>query len=270
MNGDSASTLERLIRRDQGWLIFGIAATMTLAWIYLVREAVAMNAMTAEARVHAAMGMAGMNMRAWDAADWLALFLMWVVMMVAMMLPSAAPVILLVLGAYRRRGDSRARLSAFMFVGGYLFTWTTFSAVAASAQIWLHRLALLGDDLTLRSGAISGMVLLAAGVYQWLPFKNRCLTQCQSPLAFLSQNWREGASGALSMGTRHGAFCVGCCWLLMLLLFVLGVMNLLWIALLSMFVLIEKVAPRGALIGRLAGVAAAAWGVYLISSSWSA
>ena len=263
--GDTETTLERLIRRDRWWVAFGLAATIALGWIYLFREAAAMNAMAAEARVHAAIGMTGMaNMRAWGASDWLALFLMWTVMMTAMMLPSAAPVILLVLASYRRRATPGARLSAFMFIAGYVFTWTTFSAVAASGQMWLHRVALLDDDMSLRSAAVSGVVLLTAGIYQWLPFKNRCLTHCQSPLSFLTQHWREGTGGALSMGARHGAFCVGCCWMLMVLLFVTGVMNLLWVAALSAFVLVEKVGPRGAAIGRVAGLMAASWGTYLV------
>jgi predicted metal-binding membrane protein len=195
---------------------------------------------------------------------------MWAVMMVAMMLPSAAPVILLVLGAFRRRGGSSARRCAVVFIGGYVVAWTAFSAVAASAQLWLHRMALLGDDMTLRSAGLSGIVLLAAGVYQWLPLKDRCLTHCQSPLAFLTQHWREGVAGALSMGLRHGTYCVGCCWLLMTMLFVLGVMNLLWIAALATFVLIEKLTSQGAIIGRIAGMAAAGWGVYLlVTNGWA-
>ena len=265
MAGNGASTLERLIRRDRWWIASGLIAIVILGWIYLLREAAAMNGMVAEARMHAAMGMAGMaNMRMWDASDWLGLFLMWAVMMLAMMLPSAAPVILLVLAVYRRRGDASARQSAALFIAGYAFTWTMFSAVAASGQILLHRAALLGDDMRIRSAVISGVVLLVAGIYQWLPLKDRCLTQCRSPLGFLTQHWREGAIGALSMGLRHGSFCVGCCWLLMVLLFVLGVMNLFWIAALSALVLLEKVFPGGVLVGRAAGIAAAVWGTYLI------
>ena len=184
--GDTETTLERLIRRDRWWVAFGLAATIALGWIYLFREAAAMNAMAVEARMHA----------------------------------------LLVLAIYRG-------------------------------------VALLDDDMSLRSAAVSGVVLLIVGIYQWLPFKNRCLTHCQSPLPFLT-HWREGTGGALSMGARHGAFCVGCCWLLMVLLFVAGVMNLVWIAALSAFVLVEKVGPRGAAIGRVAGLIAASWGIYLV------
>ena len=206
-------SLERLIRRDRLWITIGLVITISLAWLYLVREASAMNAMAAEARRHAAMGMAGMNMRAWGGADWVALFAMWAVMMVAMMLPSAAPVILLVLGAYRLRRDAQARAAAVMFVGGYLLVWTAFSAIAASGQLVLHRAAVLSEEMVLRSSAVSGVLLLLAGLYQWLPFQNRCLTRCQAPLAFLTQHWRPGVGGGLMMGLHHGASCVGCCWL---------------------------------------------------------
>jgi predicted metal-binding membrane protein len=216
MVADGMSALERLIRQDRWWIACGLVATVALAWVYLLREAAAMNTLAAQARMQAAMGIAGMNRRDWGAADWLTLFLMWAVMMVAMMLPSAAPVIL------------------------------------------------LDDDMSLRSALLSGIVLLAAGVYQWLPLKNTCLTHCRSALSFLTQHWREGPSGALRMGVHHGTYCVGCCWLLMVLLFIVGVMNLFWVAALSAFVLVEKVVPRGALIGRVAGLAAAVWGMDLI------
>jgi predicted metal-binding membrane protein len=185
-------------------------------------------------------------------------------MMVAMMLPSAAPMILLVLGVYRRRGDDQARAAGVMFVAGYLIAWTAFSAAAAALQVGLHRAALVAADMRLRSAAVSGAVLIVAGVYQWLPIKNACLGHCQSPLRYLTEHWREGRRGGLMMGLDHGVFCVGCCWLLMVLLFVLGVMNLFWIAALAVFVLLEKLAMRGELLTRVAGVAVAVWGLYLL------
>jgi predicted metal-binding membrane protein len=257
------SALEHVIRRERVVMALGLAATAALAWVYLARAAARMQAMSMEAQMHAAMGMADMHV--WGAADWLGLFAMWAVMMVAMMLPSAAPVMLLVLGAYRRRNDPRARLAAVVFVAGYLLAWTAFSAAAAGAQMALHRAALLADDMSLSSAAMSGVVLLLAGAYQWLPIKNMCLTHCQSPLGFLSRYWREGAGGGFVLGVRHGVFCVGCCWLLMALLFVLGVMNLLWVAALTAFVLLEKLTPHGTALGRVAGVAVAGWGVYLLT-----
>jgi predicted metal-binding membrane protein len=256
------ATLERLLRRDRLFMIVGLLITTSLAWLYLVGESGAMGAMAAESRMHATMGMA--DIRGWGVSDWFGLFVMWAVMMVAMMLPSAAPVMVLVLGVYRRRADAQARVAASAFVAGYVIVWTAFSLAASASQVVLHRAALLAPDMRLRSAAVSGVVLLIAGLYQWLPLKRACLTHCQSPLGFLSQHWREGTRGGLMLGLRHGAFCVGCCWLLMALLFVVGVMNLAWVAALAAFVLIEKLAGGGAVVARIAGVAVAVWGSYLL------
>jgi predicted metal-binding membrane protein len=261
------SSLEVLIQRDRIWISVGLCAVIGLAWIYLMREAAVMGAMAADARAHAAMGMAGMNMRAWDVSDWFALFGMWTIMMAGMMLPSASPVVLLVLGAYRLRGDSQARLSATAFLAGYLLVWTAFSLFVSLGQVALHRAAVLSQDMRLQSAALSGALLIAVGIYQWIPLKNRCLSHCQAPLAFLTRYWRTGVSGGLQMGMRHGALCVGCCWMLMTLLFVVGVMNLVWVAALGAFVLLEKLAPGGAIAGRLAGAAAAGWGLYVLVSA---
>ena len=262
------SSVEVLIQRDRLWVALGLITAIGLAWTYLIREAAAMNTMAAEARMHAAMGMAAMTMRTWGASDWLALFVMWAVMMMGMMLPSAAPVILLVLGAYRLRHEAYPRAAAFAFLCGYLLVWTAFSAVAATGQFALHRAAVLSAEMRLYSAAASGVILLIAGIYQWLPLKDKCLVHCQSPLAFLTQHWRRGIDGGLAMGIRHGAYCVGCCWLAMTVLFVVGVMNIVWIAVLAALVLLERLAPGGALAGRIAGVAAAGWGLYLLT--WSA
>ena len=209
----------------------------------------------------AAMGMP--EMRSWDVSELAWLFVMWSVMMVAMMLPSAAPLMLLVVGVYRRRGAG-ARWLTTAFTGGYLAAWTAFSLVAALAQVILHRTALLSPAMASRSVVLGGVILIAAGVYQWLPIKNACLTHCRSPLHFLTHEWREGSGGAFIMGITHGGYCVGCCWAVMALLFVAGVMNLLWVAAIAAFVLVEKLVPQGLLVGRVAGVACVAWGVYVL------
>lgn len=259
----SAGTLERLVRRDRLLMALGLVATVVLAWVYLVRAAAGMQAMASETAMHAAMGMA--DMQVWGLADWFGLFVMWAIMMIAMMLPSAAPVILLVLGMYRRRVESQARVAAAAFVAGYLVAWTAFSVAASAAQVALHRATLLAPDMRLSSSVLSGVVLILVGVYQWLPVKATCLSHCQSPFGFLSQHWREGTLGGFLLGLRHGAFCVGCCWLLMTLLFVVGVMNLFWVAVLAAFVLIEKLFDRRGLLARVAGVAVAAWGISLLA-----
>ena len=255
------SPLERAIRHDRVIVLGGLVAITLLAWRYLIGMAATMKMGAAGKAMHAAMGMP--EMAAWGAGELIMLFLMWAVMMVAMMLPSAAPVILLVMGTYRRRGG-RARVLAVAFSSGYLLAWTAFSAAAGLAQLMLHRAAMLTPDMATQSAIIGGAVLLFAGAYQWLPVKRACLTRCRSPLAFLGSHWREGAAGALSMGLRHGLFCVGCCWALMLLLFAAGVMNLLWVAAIAGFVLIEKLASGGYLIGRVAGVALIVWGASVI------
>jgi len=243
-------------------MLCALLLLVALSLAYLQRSAAEMQAMDVAMQRQAALGMV-MEMH-WGLAEWAGLVLMWAIMMVAMMLPSAAPVILLVLGVYRRRGGDDARLAAGLFVAGYLLTWTGFSVLAATIQVGLHRTALMTMDMQLGSATLAGGVLIAAGVYQWLPVKTLCLTHCQSPLGFISSHWREGRLGALVTGARHGLYCVGCCWLLMAVLFVVGVMQLGWVAAIAAFVLVEKLIARGLWFGRLAGSALVIWGMYLL------
>src|SRR5689334_15160309 len=203
------SSLERMIRRDRLVVSLGLFAVLALSWLYLVTASAGMKSMLSEGEMHAAMGMA--EMQSWP-REFIALFVMWAVMMVGMMLPSAAPLALLVLGVYRRRDDRHTRLNSLLFLGGYLLAWTIFSLAAASGQIVLHRAALLSTDMAARSGLLTAGILLVTGLYQWLPMKGACLAHCRSPLGFLSEHWREGPSGAFRMGAIHGLFCVGCCW----------------------------------------------------------
>lgn len=190
---DASSRFEQIIRRDRLTTELGLAAMTLLAWLYLVREAASMQSMAMEARMHAAMGLA--DMHAWGVADWLALFAMWAVMMAGMMLPSAAPVILLVLPAYRQRGDRRARASSAAFIGGDLLAWTTFSGVAAAVQVGRHRTALLTPGMASGSARLAGAILLMAGVYQWLPVKNMCLTH-SSDRAGHVRGWSGHSQGS--------------------------------------------------------------------------
>ncbi|MPY90873.1 MAG: DUF2182 domain-containing protein [Luteitalea sp.] len=257
----SQSGFERAIRQDRVIVLSGLVAITLLSWIYLARMASSMSAAAADAGMHAAMGMPEMS--AWGMAELVMLFLMWAVMMVAMMLPSAAPIIWLVVGTYRRRGSGARALSS-AFASGYLTAWTVFSVVAAVTQLVLHRAALLSPAMATRSAIGGGAILLVAGAYQWLPLKRACLTHCRSPLAFLAREWRDGTAGAFVMGVRHGLYCVGCCWALMLLLFAAGVMNLIWVAAIALFVLLEKLAPRGVMLGRVAGMLLMAWGAWVL------
>jgi predicted metal-binding membrane protein len=242
-----------------------IAALTVLSWICLTRMSGSNSAGAGEA-MSAAMGMSGMA--AWGWAEVGTLFLMWATMMSAMMLPSVTPVLLVVVAVYQRRGVRATQLTATFSIG-YLLAWTVFSAFAATAQYGLHRAALM-EDLAINSALLGGIVLMVAGAYQSLPLKAACLTHCRSPLAFLAKEWREGAVGALKMGSRHGLYCVGCCWALMMLLFAAGVMNLFWVAAIAVLVLVEKVAPRGMHVGQVVGVALILWGAWLVGYGLSA
>src|SRR5258706_3994937 len=200
----------------------------------------------------------------WTAVEAGFAFVMWTVMMVAMMLPSAAPVVLLFAALERRQG--RLGRTA-VFVAGYLVLWSAFSAGAAALQWALQLLAVTnaaGPALGLFGAALVG----AAGLYQLTPLKRACLAYCRSPIDALAGHWRPGRGGAFVMGAHHGLYCLGCCWLLMALLFVAGVMNLLWVALIALFVLAEKTLPRGELLGHVTGVALVAAGIGLIARVW--
>jgi predicted metal-binding membrane protein len=262
-SADISPRLERLIHRDRVIAAVAVAILTLFAWVYLGRMAVAMRAAATEAEMHTAMGMTGMG--DWGPGDIASLFVMWVVMMAGMMLPSAAPMILLVASTHRRQGGPRAQIRTAAFATGYLVAWTEFSLAAALVQAALHAGALMSSSMATQSMLVSGGIFLAAGVYQWLPLKHACLTHCRSPLHFVSEHWREGVSGAFTLGLQHGLFCIGCCWVLMALLFAAGVMNLGWVAAIGALVLVEKLLKHGPLVGRVAGVLFVVWGMYLVT-----
>jgi predicted metal-binding membrane protein len=202
------------------------------------------------------------RMEPWRGVELLLLGVMWGVMMIAMMTPSATPMIVMFSAMNRRRAEQRGPVvRTGLFVLGYLAAWMAYSAVAAVAQWALHALAVLSPAMASTSPYLGGGLLLAAGIFQWTPLKRACLTSCRSPLGFLMAEWREGRMGAVVMGFRHGVYCVGCCWVLMALLFVAGVMNLLWVAAIAAFVLVEKVVPAGERVAQVAGVVLALAGL---------
>jgi predicted metal-binding membrane protein len=252
--------IEAVARRDRAVALAGLAALTLLAWLYLSRLGREMADM-------AAMGMAPAG--PWTAGDVLLATGMWAVMMVAMMLPGAAPMILVFATVNRKRRTSGEAAAApyvriGVFVTGYLVVWSFFSVAAALAQWGLQRAALLSED-AMRAGPVAGaLILLAAGTYQLTPLKYACLARCQTPLGFLLSEWREGARGTLVMGLRHGLFCLGCCWALMALLFVGGVMNLGWVAAIAGLVLVEKLVPSGRVVSWLSGGALLAWGIWTL------
>jgi predicted metal-binding membrane protein len=239
----------------------GLAGISLLAWAYLVYLA------TTTQMANMGMDISMPSMQAWGVTDTSLTFVMWVVMMVAMMTPSAVPVILMYQTVRRRQHQETNLVSAtWLFLLGYLLTWAGFSAAATLAQWGLHTTALLTPMMASASPLLGGGLLVAAGVYQFTPLKNACLSRCRTPMGFLLAEWRDGKLGPLVMGMRHGVYCVGCCWLLMELLFVGGVMNLVWVALIAAYVLVEKVTPSLRWLSRLSGIAAIAWGLWLVAS----
>ena len=258
----ATATLPRLLLRERVVIWAAVAGVTLVAWLYLVLLDGGMSDMAAMP-----MGsMAGMPMpaMAWTPSLFAVTFAMWAVMMVGMMLPSAAPMILTFAALHKREAAARDRiLPTLLFASGYLLVWTGFSAAATAAQWALDELALLSPMMSTSNALLAGGLFVAAGIYQLTPLKQACLAHCRSPFAFLFNRWRDGAGGALAMGIEHGAFCLGCCWLLMALLFAVGVMNLLWVAALALFVFAEKLVPGGVWVARVSGVAMVGYGVWL-------
>jgi predicted metal-binding membrane protein len=247
-------------KRDNLIVIAGLVAVSALAWAYVLQFASSMEGMDINS-----MEMSMPNRQAWQSGDFVLTFMMWAVMMVAMMTPSATPMILMFARLNRQRQADQTPISATMvFLLGYLLVWISFSAVATFVQWGLHSAALLSPEMIRVTPFLGGILLSLAGVYQFTPLKRACLSHCRTPLGFLMTEWREGIRGALSMGMRHGIYCVGCCWLMMSLLFVAGVMNLLWVALIAMCVLVEKVVPSGQWVSRAIGVLTVGWGAWLL------
>ena len=230
--------LERVLDRDRFIVFGGLAGATVLAWAWIVPMARDMYGPMSGPS-------AWMMTPAWDAAHVALLFAMWTVMMTGMMLPSTAPTILLYAAVVRRTEEAVAPTRAYAFAAGYLVVWTMFAAGAAVIQRVLTSQLILSPMMELSNRRAASAVLALAGLYQITPFKRACLSVCRSPAAFVATHWRVGAGGALRMGIAHGLYCLGCCWALMLLLFAGGVMHLPTIALLTVFVLVEKILPLG-------------------------
>jgi predicted metal-binding membrane protein len=254
----SERALDTVLRRDRLVVAAALAALTVAAWLYLLYTAAHM------AMPEMAMAMPAMH--SWSWVELGALVVMWTVMMVAMMVPSAAPMIVMFATINRRRREQHGPfVPTAVFLAGYLVVWTGFSVLAALAQAALHAAALMSPMMVTTSPLLGGVLLVAAGVFQWTRLKASCLVHCRSPLSFIVTSWREGRGGALRMGLHHGLYCLGCCWLLMALLFVAGVMNLLWIAAIAIFVLLEKIVPRGERVGRVAGIVLVVAGLLVLS-----
>jgi len=260
--------IEAALKHDRRVVTVSLVLVIALAWLYLWRDAQAMMShMDMPGMDVPGMSMEGMSHP--SSAVALALtFAMWVVMMIGMMLPSAAPTVLLYGALVRKNGERGNVLPAvWVFTSGYLLVWAGFSVAAALLQALLEHTGLLTPMMASASVSLSAALLIAAGIYQWLPLKEVCLRKCRNPIEFFATRWRAGRSGALRMGIEHGVYCFGCCWVLMLLLFVAGVMNLLWVALLAGFVLIEKLLPGHRLTTRVASVVLILSGLLLLIKS---
>ncbi len=254
--------LEELIKRDRMIVLLGLLAVVALSWSYILSGAGM--TMAPVMRMPDGADMENANI-GWSAGYAVLMFAMWWIMMMAMMLPAAAPMILLFAAANRNTASqSSPAVPTFVFVAGYLLTWGFFSLFATGAQWLLSTRDLLDPMMRMTSTMLSGALLIIAGIYQFTSIKNACLRHCRSPMAFVMGYWIPGRYGALKMGMQHGVFCLGCCWFLMGLLFFGGVMSIAWIGGLAVYVLIEKLAPHGHLLGKIGGAVLIAWGAVLI------
>jgi predicted metal-binding membrane protein len=255
----SSGVAEIALRRDRIIVLSALAVIIALSWAYVFSLASGLQNMDVATEI------AMPQMQAWGVMGFALTFVMWAAMMVAMMTPSATPMILMFAGVNRRRQKQQVPyVPTSVFLLGYLVVWAAFSVLATITQWGLHAVSLLSPMMVSTSPALGGILLMIAGIYQLTPFKQACLRKCRSPLGFVLNEWREGRWGAFLMGLKHGGYCTGCCWSLMALLFVAGMMNLLWVAAIAGFILLEKVAPTGPRMGRAAGVLMVAGGVVLL------
>jgi predicted metal-binding membrane protein len=251
--------LHALLRHDRALALTGLFVVILLAWFYLL-----LGAGIEMERMDMGGGHIMLMAPAWTVSYAALVFLMWAIMMMAMMLPSVAPTILLALALMRQRVSGHALHPIGLFVSGYLVVWFGFSLVATVLQWGLDQAGLLSANMASGSVVLAGLLLIAAGLYQWSPLKQACLVQCRSPSDHLTKYWRQGTLGPMLAGARHGLFCLGCCWMLMALLFVGGLMNILWIAALALLVLSEKLLPIGPRVSRLSGIMLMVWGAFVL------
>ena len=250
----SKSLLEKSLSNDRSIVLAGIAIVSVIAWMHMAGMTLESGSLLSHHSGHH-----------WRVSTILSHFIMWIVMMVAMMLPTAGPMILTFATISRgQRQKNQPYVNTFVFVSGYIIVSIGYSLLATTFQWWLHTHAMLTSIGASNSNILSGILLCVAGIYQWSSLKHACLRFCRNPFNFLMGNWREGSTGALFMGFKHGLLCTGCCWALMALMFVGGVMNLLWMVVITAVILIEKVAPRGDIFAKIAGVAMITSGFYFI------
>jgi len=242
---------------DKATLYLSIAGIVALSWWYLIDMAASMSAMATIASLQ------DTGLQSWSLQTFSMMLVMWSIMMVGMMLPSAVRTIM-IYARVAQQTNSSTLLATLCFIAGYLAVWALFSLAATCLQWWLNEQAMLSPMLVSSSDLLGASLLIAAGIYQLTPFKDTCLKHCQSPIGFISLHFKKGYTGASRMGLHHGFYCLGCCWVLMGLLFVAGVMNLLWILAITLFVLLEKLLPPYLLTTRIAGVLMIVTGLLLL------
>jgi predicted metal-binding membrane protein len=252
--------LENVLQKERLLVLSALFVICVLSWLYIVYLYRQMEVMDMNALLFA-MPMSP----AWTWTDFGLLFLMWLVMMMAMMTPSVAPLILIFAAINRqRRQQQNTYASPAYLLMGYFLIWAAFSLFATMLQWLLQQVSLLNPEMETTSKVLGAFILIGAGIFQFTPFKHRCLSYCRTPLNFLQHHWQEGRKGALRMGVKNGLYCLGCCWILMLVLFVSGIMNLLWIALIALFVLLEKVLPAAKMVSLVAGVVLIGYGMLML------
>ena len=256
------TSLEAAFRADRLVVLCGLAGIIVLSWAYTIW-------MVRGQGLGAGPQIALPHAHHRTSFDLLMLCAMWTVMMVAMMAPAAAPTVLMFARMNRaKRVKAKPHRETASFVAGYLALWTAYSLAASLFQWAFHSAGMISANMSFSSEFVSAGVLIGAGIYQWTPLKNACLSHCRTPLSFLMTHWRDGSAGALRMGLEHGTHCVLCCWMLMLLLLVAGVMNLLWMGAITALVLVEKLTPDEPWVTRISGALFIGWGLWILLQAW--
>ena len=256
----SNNSLANHLKKDRLIIIGGLFFITLLSWLYIIYLYNQMVYMDMNALFFA------MPMTPeWTYIDFILLFLMWLVMMIAMMTPSISTFILMFATVNRqKKQQDRPFINTAYLIAGYFLVWAAFSLVATTLQWLLQQISLLNPDMKITSKILGSIILIATGIFQFTPLKKTCLTHCGSPLNFVLQHWKESKQGALKMGIENGFYCLGCCWMLMVLLFVTGIMNLLWVAIIALFVLVEKILSQLKWIPFFAGIALILYGILLL------
>jgi len=252
--------MENILKKDRLIIISALFIISLLAWVYIIYLYRQMAVMNMDA-LFFAMPMTP----SWTMTDFVLLLLMWFVMMIAMMTPAVAPLILIFAMVNRqRKQQNRPFVNTAYLMTGYFLVWAAFSLAATSLQWLLQQISLLNPEMKTTSKILGSVILITTGIFQFTAFKHTCLQYCRTPIEFVHRHWKEGKQGALRMGIQNGFYCLGCCWMLMVLLFVAGIMNLLWVALIAVFVLIEKITSQTKWISYVAGCALILYGILFL------